>query len=104
MGTRELKRYSAKKLYERFSKLWRDDLRKQGLYGKPRSPKRPKFHEWYEMHAHNLDDLRESTPADVREHLEINAADPWAEDEKPVAVEVPSRGVETINIAGNEED
>lgn len=106
MSTRELNRSIARKLYEKFSAQWRRDLRAQGLYGKPRSPKRPTFHQWYEMHGRDIGQMRESTPQDVREYLELPAEqDPWAEassSREPEAKE--ERGVVTMNIAGAEED
>lgn len=108
--SRTISRSVAKRHYAKFSRLWRDDLRRAGLYGVARSPKRPTFNQWYAMHMQDIALTKESTPADVREHLGLTLeADPWAEQPKPLPPPVEQfeavsaetggqRGVMTIDI------
>lgn len=103
MSNRTLNRSAAKALYAKFSHAWRDEKRLSGQYGKP-GARKPTFNQWYKMHQRDIGMMAESTPTDVQEYLGL---DPWEQSE-PVPVEVPivdepRRGVETINIAGDDE-
>ena len=106
--SRKIKRTEARAMYDRFSKIWRRDVRLAGLYGKPNAPKRPSFQQWYAMHQADVSQMEQSTPADVAEHL----ADPWAEQLMEHGMghdvvndtEIVQRGVETINIAGDDDE
>lgn len=73
--SRTLERSIARGLYAKFAKNWRREVRLAGLYGKPNSPKRPKFSQWYEIHEKNQQMMRQSTPQDVAEYMN----DPWAD-------------------------
>lgn len=107
MSTREINRSVAKKLYEKFSRQWRQDLRDQGLYGMKNSPKKPKFNNWYNMHGRDLNLLRQSSPKDVQEYLHMPLDDVnWEQELANARTEVAEsseRGVTTINIAGDED-
>jgi len=102
MSMRSIDRSVAKNLYDKFSATWRREKRMSGQYGKP-GARKPTFNQWYKMHMGNRDMMKQSTPADVQEYL--YAEDPWAQQpiEVPI-VEQPEerRGVETINIAGDD--
>lgn len=102
MSERTMTRAIARKLYERFSRNWRRDVRLAGQYGKPGTGK-PTFNAWWKMHLKQLEQMRNSTPADVREYL----SDPWADGPTapaPRSAEPEEkRGVLTIPIAGDEE-
>lgn len=102
MLQRKIKRTEARRLYDKFSKQWRDDARAWGRYGKPGSRK-PPFHAWWKMHQKQLEQLRESTPADVREYL-ASGIDPW--DPKNEGTEPPleERGVVEIPMVGTDDD
>ncbi len=103
--TRTLERSIARSLYQRFARNWRRELRLAGLYGKPNSPKRPTFNQWYKMHEKDSQMMRESTPQDVAEYM----GDPWASGEA-ARFEVSTttqdgeerRGVVEIPIAGDD--
>lgn len=77
--SRTLKRSIARHHYAKFTKLWRDDLRLSGQYGRPNAPKRPTFNQWYTMHQRDLEMTKESSPQDVQEYLEMGK-DPWAQE------------------------
>lgn len=102
--SRTIDRSVARRLYTKFSKLWRADLRTAGLYGKAKSPRRPTFNQWYSMHMGNNDLMKESTPRDVAEYLQP-MIDPWMEalPIEKAAEPVEERGVVTMNIAGDDE-
>lgn len=101
--SRTIERSVARREYEKFSKRWRDEKRMAGLYGKT-GYRKPTFSEWNAIHQRDLEQLKQSTPADVVEHLGV---DPWeGQSEFRPAVEQPKeeRGVVTLNIAGNEDE
>lgn len=75
MGQRNIERAVARKLYDCFSLKWRREARVMGSYGK-RGMRKPTFHQWYEAHMRDETMMKESTPADVREHFGI---DPWGD-------------------------
>ncbi len=122
-GMRTIERKIARAHYERFCRLWRRDLRLGGLYGMPRSPKRPRFNQWYEMHLRDLSMMEKSAPADVIEHLGL---DPWGgmasyepDVRQPEAESIPQyvksacdmigevpepRGVYTVPITNTEDE
>lgn len=105
--SRTLNRSIARKQYAKFAKAWRDDLRRAGLYGRARSPKRPTFNQWYGMHQHNIEAMRESTPTDVAEYLRPDV-DPWTEaplnlSSGPDGAPEGERGVVTMDIVGNDD-
>lgn len=101
---RKQRRTEARRLYDRFSKQWREEMRLVGLYGKKSPYKRPSFSQWMAMHERDTDMMAESTPADVQEYL---GQDPWVEqlDARAREPEQPDseRGVATIQIVGDEE-
>lgn len=103
--SRTINRSVARKIYAEFSRNWRADLRRSGLYGKARSPKRPSFNQWYHMHLKDTSMMRESTPQDVAEFLQPGI-DPWTEQKSParVAEEQSERGVMTIQMVGSSDD
>jgi hypothetical protein len=74
MGNRTIERSVARSLYAKFSRDWRDHLRASGKYGKPKSPKRPTFSQWYELHERNKEMMEQSKAEDVLDFLQ---ADPW---------------------------
>lgn len=100
--SRTLDRSIARHLYAKFAADWRKELRKTGLYGTPKSPKRPTFAQWYALHEKDQGMLQESTAQDVMEYLE---QDPWAETrvESSESDTDGERGVVTIPIAGDDE-
>lgn len=100
---RKLNRTMARKLYERFSEIWRRDLRLSGLYGKKDAPKKPTFGQWYKMHERQVEQMQESTPQDVLEYM---GEDPWASQLDPQVSDSvdENRGVVTIPIAGDDND
>ena len=117
------RRREARRLYERFSRMWRDELRAHGLYGQKVRYKRPTFAQWFQMHERNTRMMDQSTPQDVVEYLGVDFSDgdPWAAQLDPrisggdtepannpredgAGVEsAPERGVATIQIVGDEE-
>lgn len=104
MGNRTIERAIARRLYGEFSKAWRSEKRLAGKYGE-RGYRKPTFSQWYGMHQHDQEMMRQSSPQDVQEYLGLQ--DPWAE-EMPKAPQESSelkeeRGVMTIPIAGDEE-
>lgn len=99
MSNRTLDRSVARALYADFSKRWRRELRGADVYGKPGSPKKPKFSQWYAMHERDLSMMKESTPQDVAEYME----DPWATpDVSPPKDDAGERGVVEIPIEGDD--
>jgi hypothetical protein len=106
--SRTLERSIARREYEKFARRWREEKRLAGVYGKT-GYRKPTFSEWNAMHQRDLESMRQSTPADVVEHL---GADPWADDAPsaftPAGEIAPSksedRGVVTIDIASGEEE
>jgi hypothetical protein len=104
--SRTLDRSIARKHYAKFARMWREDLRRAGLYGKPNSPKRPRFNQWYAMHAHDTKMAAQPTPQDVAQHLAPDH-DPWTEVDarEPSNKEPkPERGVVTIDMVGRDDD
>lgn len=106
--SRKQKRTEARRLYDRFSKMWREDMRLVGLYGKKTPYKKPTFAQWSRMHERDTGMMEQSTPEDVIEHLgfELASGDPWAAQLDPQAKppEEPERGVTTIQIVGDDEE
>jgi hypothetical protein len=107
--SRTIERAVARREYEKFSKKWREEKRFAGVYGQV-GYRKPSFNEWYHMHQRNLEMMKESTPADVQEHLGL---DPWIEVQDPPrtakeihdeAIPEENRGVITIDIATGEEE
>lgn len=107
MGNRTMNRYAARKLYDKFSKLWREEKRLNGTYGDP-GHKKPSFSHWYAMHERNLKSMEKSSPADVQEYLE--QFDPWVDQQPETdakAYEIsPSdeqqRGVMEMSMTGSD--
>lgn len=102
--SRKQKRTEARREYERFTKLWRDELRMTGLYGKKTKFRRPTFSQWYAQHEHEFG----SPPAqqlEVPQYPNSFGEDPWAEQLDQRVTEEPKeeRGVATIQIVGDEE-
>ena len=104
---RKQKRTEARREYERFTKMWREDMRLAGIYGKKSSYKRPTFSQWYAKHEHEFGNPALRAPAPVQEQLQQEYLDPWAEqlDERAARTPEPEveRGVATIQIVGDEE-
>lgn len=113
--SRTIERSIARREYEKFARRWREEKRFAGVYGKT-GYRKPSFNEWYHMHQSDLEQMRQSSPADVQEHLGL---DPWIEvqPERPlqqvhtdlsslqqVHDETEERGVITIDIASGEEE
>lgn len=102
--SRTLERSIARREYDKFAKKWRTEKRLAGVYGQG-GYRRPSFSEWYHMHQKDIQQMRESTPADVQEHMGL---DPWAPIEMKTAPEKPheesDRGVVTIDMATGEEE
>jgi len=107
---RELNRSVAKKLYEKFSRKWREDLRDRGVYGKPNQMKRPTFNQWYKIHEKDINMMSQSNPKDYRDYVQHLYAEqirenfPQIEMNNSDSSNESERGVVTMNIAGDEED
>jgi hypothetical protein len=101
--SRTINRSVARKHYTKFSKLWRDDLRSAGLYGKAGAPKRPTFNQWLSMHMNDTSLTKQSTPADVAQYLQPDV-DPWMEVSAPKEEPKEERGVVTMDIVGGGDD
>lgn len=106
MMSRTLNRSIARAHYNQFAKQWRRDLRTAGLYGQPRSPKRPTFNQWFAMHMNDTAMTKESTPGDVVEYLGLDPWDPANEGTERPAFETDDsdRGVVTIPMFGDTEE
>ena len=98
---RKIKRSEARRLYDGFSKKWRDDARQWGRYGKPGSRK-PPFHAWWKMHEKQVEQLRESTPPDVRQYL-ADGVDPWDPQNLDAAAQAQERGVVEIPMVSEDD-
>lgn len=66
--SRTIERSIARREYEKFARRWREEKRFAGVYGKT-GYRKPSFNEWYHMHQSDLEQMRQSSPADVQEHL-----------------------------------
>lgn len=97
--SRTLERSIARKQYEKFAKRWREEKRLAGVYDKP-GYRRPSFNEWYAIHQRDLEMMKQSTPSDVQEYLNMGQ-DPWAEPAEAKSEPTEERGVVTIDIAGS---
>jgi hypothetical protein len=104
---RKLKRTEARREYDRFTKMWREDMRLAGIYGKKSKYRRPSFSQWYAQHEHELGGRPSVQAPSNQEYLEQLGVDPWAEqlDERITREVEPEvqRGVTTIQIVGDEE-
>ena len=102
---RKQKRTEARREYERFTRMWREDMRLAGIYGKRSPYKRPTFSQWYAQHQHELGQPQPQVPVyDPNTMKDYLGKDPWAENLDPMVLEEdpPSeRGVMTIDIVGN---
>lgn len=109
--SRKQRRTEARREYERFTKLWREEMRLVGLYGQKTKYKRPTFSEWYAEHQHELGQKPVVKYPPQEQYMDYLGLDPWAEQIDPAVKENLSsessdegeRGVMTIDIAGPKE-
>lgn len=101
--SRKQQRTRARREYERFTRIWREDRRLSGMYGK-KGPARPSFSQWYAVYER--DQRRRPEPAPVQQEY-LQKEDPWVEQLDPRVTEPApvehERGVTTIQIVGDEE-
>lgn len=102
--SRNLERSTARALYAKFAKQWRQQKRAVGVYGEP-GYARPKFSQWFQMHQQNLAENGKRL-GQVQQELHAEGtelADPWFEDPPMGDSEVKEeRGVVTMNISGDD--
>lgn len=94
MANRNMKRVSAKREYDLFTRLYKDQLRGSGQYGKP-GRRVPTFAQWFAWKQ------SQNAVIPLQQQPELTVDDPWAEP-MPVApatpVEDSGRGVVTMDM------
>lgn len=101
---RKQKRTEARREYDRFKRMWREDMRLAGLHGKKVPYRRPTFSQWFQQYER--ESSRPAPQAEAPQYPNAFGVDPWAEqlDERVTSPDGEGeRGVATIQIVGDEE-